>query len=115
MAQAPLPLNCRSAHSLSVTLLHVTGGLIQPLEKVRTATRAAFRMVELAAQVAGSGPAELAVHHLGAAERAEQLAGQLAERLPAARPCLVSEVGAVLGAHAGPGLLGVVVVPSKVS
>jgi DegV family protein with EDD domain len=94
-------------------LLHVTGGLIQPLEKVRTATRAATRMVELAAQVAGSGRAELAVHHLGAAQRAEQLAEQLAERLPAARACLVSEVGAVLGAHAGPGLLGVVVVPPR--
>jgi fatty acid-binding protein DegV len=39
---------------------------------------------------------------------------RLADRLPAARPCLLSEVGAVLGAHAGPGLLGVVVVPPAV-
>jgi fatty acid-binding protein DegV len=69
------------------------------------------RLVELAAQAAGSGPAELAVHHLGAADRAEELAHRLAAQLPAAEPCLLSEVGAVLGAHAGPGLLGVVVVP----
>jgi fatty acid-binding protein DegV len=93
-------------------VLHVADGLIEPLEKVRTAARAAARLVELAARAAGSGPAELAVHHLGAADRARELARRLAERLPAAQPCVVSEVGAVIGAHVGPGLLGVVVVPS---
>ena len=92
-------------------LLHVVNGRIEPLEKVRTATRAAARMVDLAVQAAGGGEADIAVHHLGAAERARDLVARLAERLPKARPCLVSEVGAVLGAHAGPGLLGVVVVP----
>lgn len=92
-------------------VLHVSDGLIEPLEKVRTAARAATRMVELAARAVGSGPADLAVHHLGAQERARELAQRLAERLPEAGPCVVSEVGAVLGAHAGPGLLGVVVVP----
>jgi len=92
-------------------VLHVTDGLIEPLEKVRTAARAMTRLVELAVRAAGPGAAELAVHHLGAADRAEELARRLGEELPAARPCLLSEVGAVLGAHAGPGLLGVVVVP----
>jgi DegV family protein with EDD domain len=92
-------------------LLHVLDGRIEPLEKVRTATRAAARMVELAVRAAGPGEADVAVHHLAAPERADRLAAVLAQRLPLARPCLVSEVGAVLGAHAGPGLLGVVVVP----
>jgi fatty acid-binding protein DegV len=92
-------------------LLHVTDGLIEPLEKVRTGARAQSRLVELAASAAGDGAAELAVHHLGAVGRAQELAARLAERLPAARDCVVAEVGAVLGAHAGPGLLGVVVVP----
>jgi DegV family protein with EDD domain len=96
-------------------LLHVVRGRIEPLEKVRTATRAAARMVELAVQAAGGGEAQLAVHHLGAAERARDLVARLAERLPRARPSLVSEVGAVLGAHAGPGLLGVVVVPEALT
>jgi DegV family protein with EDD domain len=92
-------------------VLHVTDGLIEPLEKVRTLARATTRMVELAERAAGQGAAQLAVHHLGAPERAKELVRRLADRLPAARPCLLSEVGAVLGAHAGPGLLGVVVVP----
>ena len=81
-----------------------------PLEKVRTTARAAQRMVELAVRAAGDGPADLAVHHLGAAERAEELAERLRERLPRVARLLVSEVGAVIGAHAGTGLLGIVVV-----
>ncbi|MHA6630836.1 DegV family protein [Pseudonocardia sichuanensis] len=92
-------------------LLHVAQGRIVPLEKVRTSARAAQRLVDLAARAAGDGPCDLAVHHLGAAARAEELAVRLRERLPQAARLLVSEVGAVIGAHVGPGLLGVVVVP----
>jgi DegV family protein with EDD domain len=94
-------------------LLHVVQGRIVPLEKVRTSARATQRLVELAAQAAGDGPADLAVHHLGAAERAEDVAARLRERVPGLRRLLVSEVGAVIGAHVGPGLLGVVVVPPR--
>jgi DegV family protein with EDD domain len=92
-------------------LLHMAQGRIVPLEKVRTSARAAQRLVELAARAAGDGPVELAVHHLAAAPRAEELAVRLRERLPQVTRLLVSEVGAVIGAHVGPGLLGVVVVP----
>ncbi len=94
-------------------LLHVAHGRIVPLEKVRTTARAAQRMVDLAVRAAGDGPADLAVHHLGAAERAEELAARLRERLPRIARLLVSEVGAVIGAHAGTGLLGIVVVPCR--
>ncbi len=92
-------------------LLHVAGGQIVPLEKVRTTSRAAARMVELTAAAAGDGPVGLAVHHLGAPERAAELATRLEERLPRSDGCLVSEVGAVIGAHTGMGVLGVVVLP----
>ncbi|MCW0211759.1 MAG: DegV family protein [Pseudonocardia sp.] len=91
-------------------ILHLSEGRIRPLEKVRTAARATQRLLELAVKAAGEG-ADLAVHHLGAAERAEELADRLRERLPTASRLLVSEVGAVLGAHVGNGTLGVVVVP----
>ena len=92
-------------------LLHVQQGRIVPLEKVRTTARATQRLVELAAKAAGDGPVDLAVHHLGAAERADDVAGRLRERLPGIKRLLVSEVGAVIGAHVGLGVLGVVVVP----
>lgn len=90
-------------------LLHVTGGQIAPLEKVRTASKALARLEELAVQRAGDGPVDLAVHHLAAPDKAAALAARLAERLPSAAALHVSEVGAVVGAHVGPGLLGVVV------
>ena len=92
-------------------LLHVDSGRIVPLEKVRTATRARARLVELAVHAAGSDPFDLAVHHLGAPDRAADLVEQLRARLPTLNDCLVSEVGAAIGAHAGPGMLGVVVLP----
>lgn len=92
-------------------LLHVAEGRIVPLEKVRTATRARARLVELVAAAAGSGPVDIAVHHLGAADRAAALVERLHERLPALGECLVSEVGAAIGAHCGPGTLGAVVLP----
>jgi DegV family protein with EDD domain len=91
-------------------LLHVAQGRILPLEKVRTTARAAQRLVELAVQAAGEGPVDVAVQHLAAAARAEEVAARLRERLDVAR-LLVSEVGAVIGAHVGTGLVGVVVVP----
>jgi DegV family protein with EDD domain len=94
-------------------LLHVAQGRIVPLEKVRTTGRAAQRMLDLAVRAAGEGPADVAVHHLGAAERAEELAARLHERLPRVVRLLVSEVGAVIGAHTGTGLLGIVVVPRR--
>jgi fatty acid kinase fatty acid binding subunit len=92
-------------------LLHVHDGLLAPLEKVRTSARAISRLEELAVERAGAGPVDIAVHHLASAERAEALAGRLRERLTGLGELYVSEVGAVIGAHAGPGLLAVVVSP----
>lgn len=90
-------------------VLHIDDGKIRPLEKVRTTSRAIARLVELATHATGNEKVELAVHHLAAPERAEALARQLEERIPQAGGCLVSELGAVIGAHTGPGVLGVVV------
>jgi fatty acid-binding protein DegV len=53
-----------------------------------------------------------AVHHLAAPERAERLAEHLTERLPGLRELYVSELGAAVGAHVGPGAVGVVVDPT---
>lgn len=90
-------------------VLHMAEGEIRPLEKVRTMQRAVGRLVDLAGQAAGDGDVELAVHHLGSPERAARLASRLDECLPSSGGCVVSELGAVIGAHTGPGVLGVVV------
>jgi DegV family protein with EDD domain len=90
-------------------LLHVVDGQIAPLEKVRTASRALARLEQLAVERGGNGPVDLAVHHLAAPDKAAQLADRLRAQVPALGELFLSEVGAVVGAHVGPGLLGVVV------
>ena len=90
-------------------LLVVKDGTIGLKEKVRTFSRAFARMQTLAGEAAGDGPVDVAVHHLEAPERARSLAEALREALPGLRSLHTSEVGAVVGAHVGPGLLGVVV------
>ncbi|MFF1272985.1 DegV family protein [Streptomyces marokkonensis] len=90
-------------------LLQLADGRIEPLEKVRTASKAIARLEEIAADRAGGAKVDVAVHHLAAHERAAALAERLRGRLPGLADLHVSEVGAVIGAHTGPGLLGVVV------
>ncbi|MFI8106297.1 DegV family protein [Streptomyces sp. NPDC086023] len=92
-------------------LLQLDGGRIEMLEKVRTASRAIARLEELAVERAGTGRVDVAVHHLAAPERAEKLAAHLRDRVPALGELHVSEVGAVIGAHTGPGLLAAVIAP----
>ncbi|MBC2878927.1 MULTISPECIES: DegV family protein [Streptomyces] len=90
-------------------LLQLVDGRIDLREKVRTASRAVARLEEIALTRAGSTPVDIAVHHLAAPDRATHLADHLRERVPNLGELHVSEVGAVIGAHTGPGLLGVVV------
>ncbi|CAN5880783.1 DegV family protein [soil metagenome] len=91
-------------------ILHVVAGRIVPLEKVRTAGKALARLEELAVSAAGDAEVDVAVQHLAAADRAAGLADRLRAGLPGLHRLYDSEVGAVVGAHAGPGLIGVVVV-----
>lgn len=91
-------------------ILQVTGGTIAVREKVRTASRGLARLVDLAVEAAGTAEVDVAVHHLGAPGRAAQLVEALRVRLgDRLRDRYLMEVGAVVAAHAGPGLAGVVV------
>jgi len=92
-------------------LLHLLDGRIAPLEKVRTTSKALARLEDIAAEAAGTGTVDLAVHHLASVARAELLAERLAARVPGVRELEVSEVGAVVGAHVGPGMIAVAVSP----
>lgn len=92
-------------------LLHLVEGAIQPLEKVRTSSRAVARLEDLAVERAGEAKVDVAVHHLVNDHRAGELAERLRRRLSGLGDLVVAEVGAVIGAHVGPGLLGVIVSP----
>ncbi|GAA4695574.1 DegV family protein [Streptomyces buecherae] len=92
-------------------LLQLDEGRIELREKVRTASKAIARLEEIVVERSGVQEVDIAVHHLAASERAEQLAQRLDARVPGLVELHVSEVGAVIGAHTGPGLLGAVVSP----
>ncbi|WP_088319316.1 DegV family protein [Kineosporia sp. R_H_3] len=93
-------------------ILHVVDGRLEPLDRVRTASRALARLEELVVEESGGRAVDLAVQHLASPDRAEQLAERLRSRVPGVRGMVVNEVGAVVGAHVGPGMLGVVVSPA---
>lgn len=95
-------------------LLALEDGRIGRVEKVRTTARALGRLEELAVAAADSEQVDVAVAHLAHPERASLLAEHLARRLHGnlgGRDVVVGEVGAVLGAHVGPGMVAVVVAP----
>ncbi|MDX6298368.1 MAG: fatty acid kinase fatty acid binding subunit [Nocardioidaceae bacterium] len=92
-------------------LLKVQDGRIVQLDRVRTSTRALARLEELAVDAAGEQEVDIAVSHLANLERATALAERLRARVPKVSELVMTEVGAVIGAHVGPGMLGVVVSP----
>jgi DegV family protein with EDD domain len=77
-----------------------------PVERVRTSRRAFERMVDYARQRQSSGMNAWVVQHIQAHEQAAALADRCRE-IFGNEPVFTSEIGPVLGAHTGPGLLGV--------
>jgi len=95
-------------------LLQIADGKVASLERVRTSSRALARLEELAVQAAGESPVDVCVAHLASPDRAAQLTAHLTERLAGnldGREVWCGELGAVLGAHVGPGMLAVCVAP----
>ena len=95
-------------------LLTIEAGVVGSLERVRTSSRALARLGELAVEVAGDAQIDLTVAHLGSPDRAatltDQLGTRLADNLDGRKPWC-GELGAVVGAHVGPGMLAVCVAP----
>ena len=95
-------------------LLQIADGRVATLEKVRTAAKALNRLEELAVQAADGRQIDLCVAHLASPDRAAQLTERLGLRLAdnlSGREIWHGELGAVLGAHVGPGMLAVCVSP----
>lgn len=93
-------------------LLQIREGQIALFEKVRTSVKALARLEEIAVSAASGGPGtvvDVAVQHLAAAERADHLTARLRRRLPRLRYAYTGEVGGVVGAHVGPGMIAVTV------
>jgi len=91
-------------------ILHVVGGEIVVRDRVRTASRALAKLADLAVAAAEAPVVDIAVHHLAAPDRAAALLEELKRRLAGRLgDCYLSEVGAAVGAHVGPGLVCAIV------
>jgi DegV family protein with EDD domain len=77
-----------------------------PVERVRTSRRAFERMVDYSRQRRDSGADAWCVQHINAPDQAADLVERCRE-LFGHEPTIVSQIGPVLAAHTGPGLLGV--------
>lgn len=81
-------------------------GEVKTVARPRTGRRAASRLLDLISDGARGHPVHATVMHADAPDAAEELK----QRIQAALPCgelYVSELTPVMGAHIGPGLLGV--------
>jgi len=95
-------------------LLRIQDGRVGSLERVRTSGRALARLEALAVEAAAQHPVDICVAHLASPDRAAQLSEHLTVRLAenlAGAEVWCTEIGAVLGAHVGPGMLAVCVAP----
>jgi DegV family protein with EDD domain len=79
---------------------------IRPVERVRTARRAFERMVDYARERERDGAGSWVVQHIQDPETARRLVDEC-RQVFGSDPVFVSEIGPVLGAHTGPGLLGI--------
>ena len=85
---------------------------ITPVERVRTSRRAFERMADLLSERARDGADAWMVQHIQAPQEAEKLIARGRE-IFGNEPMCVSEIGPVIGAHVGPGLLGVGGIPGS--
>lgn len=99
-------------HALSIKpVLVLREGVLEPMVKGRGPDRALKKAVRQAVRRAGNGPVDIGVEHFQYAERATEVADQLRQALPQARNIVVAETSAIIGAHAGPGALGITISP----
>jgi DegV family protein with EDD domain len=78
---------------------------IRPIERVRTRRRAFERMVEFAHERKDAGATAWVVQHIHDPDTARALVDEC-RQVFGSDPVFVSEIGPVIGAHIGPGLLG---------
>jgi DegV family protein with EDD domain len=83
-----------------------------PVERVRTSSRMFERLLEYARSCADSGIDAWSAQHINAPDQCDALVDRCSEIFGSA-PTIVSEIGPVLSAHTGPGLLGMGALPKR--
>ncbi len=96
-------------------VLIVRDGIVQPVDKVRSRRKALQRLVDEFANRAGAADRtpQIFLLHAQAADDMNEIADQLRNRLKCSR-IMATEVGAIVGTHAGPGVVGGAICPGAV-
>jgi DegV family protein with EDD domain len=88
-------------------ILYIKDGRIEPLERQRTRKRSITRLIEIMEEKVGSAEVNVAVLHGNIPDEAHELEQQIRGRFNCVE-LVTSEMGPVIGVHAGPGTLGLV-------
>jgi fatty acid kinase fatty acid binding subunit len=91
-------------------VLCIRDGLVTPLERVRTFDRALNRVIELTREVDRGHGVCVIVGHADAEADAERIGRELDS---VAETLMIQPLGPVVGAHAGPGVVGVGCYPAE--
>jgi len=85
-------------------ILHVDGGRVEPLERVRTRKRAKRRIVEVIAGRVGDSPVHVVALHANTAAEAAEILQMSKDKLNVVES-FIADVSPVIGTHVGPGTL----------
>lgn len=87
-------------------ILEVVDGKLEPVERVRTKSKAMDRLVELVVErVGGRSPVQLAAIHANALNDCKWLLDETKKRMKV-EEAIVTDVSPAVGTHTGPGTLG---------
>jgi DegV family protein with EDD domain len=92
--------------ALKIKPILTLDGEVTPIERVRTSSRAFERMIDYLRARQADGATAWMVQHIQAPDEARRIVERGREMF-GTEPLFVSEIGPVIGTHAGPGLLGV--------
>jgi DegV family protein with EDD domain len=88
-------------------IITVKDGRLEPVERVRTSSKAVARLCELSMQdLAGKPAAKVAFMHTASPNSARDLMNMVAPQVKLDNP-LIIEAGPVVATHAGPGAVGI--------
>lgn len=93
-------------------VLATADGKVEVIDRARTFSSALRTLVDHAHRHIGDRPARVVITHAVAPDRAEELFAMVAERIEVV-DALETVIGPILGAHAGPGTVGVSVVAAE--
>jgi DegV family protein with EDD domain len=91
-------------------ILELRDGRIEAIERVRTMSKATDRMIELFEERIGKRtPVRFSILHADAEEEAKALLERIRKLINVTDlgDALITEVSPVIGAHTGPGVLGI--------